>query len=253
MPLFNLKRVWNYCTYNKWFFTFILSLLLLSSLIQDYLKTSNVITWVLTQFIVTVVVFGYGMEITRDRANHGVRLPKIKIINIISLGFKSYIVMLVYMFVQGYVLDFICSPLNFPRFNLEEMILKFPETIHSLYSHNPVEALIFLVIGGILFYITAFFTEIALARLADTKSLWAAFNLIAIKRSIDAFGWRRYTKDYTLIIFTLVILSYIKSLLPVSFEGSLLDIVFGFLIFATQYLGIGAVYCEIKDVECGRK
>ena len=92
--------------------------------------------------------------------------------------------------------------------------------------------------------------EIALAKLADTGSLRAAFNLMSIKRSIDVFGWRNYAKDCTLIILTIVILSYLISFnIPFNFIDSIIDMFLSFLIFVTQYLGIGAVYCQIKDLE----
>lgn len=96
--------------------------------------------------------------------------------------------------------------------------------------------------------------EIALAKLADTKSLWAAFNLVSIKRSIDVIGWRTYAKDYTLIVLTIVILSEIIAFdLPVTFIDSLVDMVLSFFVFVIQYLGIGAVYCNIKDLESARE
>ena len=78
----------------------------------------------------------------------------------------------------------------------------------------------------------------------------SSFNFIAIKRSIDVVGWRNYAKDYTLIVFAIVFLSYLMSYeLVFSFLDSIVDMFLAFLIFATQYLGIGAAYCEIKDLE----
>ena len=92
--------------------------------------------------------------------------------------------------------------------------------------------------------------EIALAKVADTKSIWSALNLVSIKRSIDVIGWRNYAKDYTLIVFVIVFLSHLISYdVPFSFLDSIIDMFLSFFIFATQYLGIGAIYCEIKDLE----
>jgi hypothetical protein len=251
MPHIILKRVWDYCSYSKKYLVFIMVLLFISSLIQNYViihGDSNEIN--ILHLLVLIVVSGYGMVITKDRINHGNRLPKIVVKDILLFGIKSAVVISVYVFVQGKILDYICSPLNFPRFDLEEMLLNWSETIHMLYSHNPVNTVIFLVVGAILFYVCSFFMEIALARLADTGSLVSSFNFIAIKRSIDAVGWRNYAKDYTLIVFVIVFLSYLMSYeFAFSFLDSIVDMFLAFLIFATQYLGIGAAYCEIKDLE----
>ena len=129
-----------------------------------------------------ILIFGYGMTITRDRINNGVRLPKIIIKDVIVLGIKSFIVFSVYLYVQGVILDFICSPLNFPQFNLKEMIFNFSNTLHLLFSHNPIDASVFIVVGAFLFYVTMFFMEIAVALLADTGSLLLSFNIVEIKR-----------------------------------------------------------------------
>ena len=92
--------------------------------------------------------------------------------------------------------------------------------------------------------------EIALAKLADTNSFLSAFDLKSIKRSIDVIGWRNYAKEYTMIIFVIVVLSYIVSRdLPSLLLDSIVDMILSFLIFVTQYLGIGAVFCKIKDLE----
>ena len=57
-------------------------------------------------------------------------------------------------------------------------------------------------------------------------------------------------KDYNLIVLTIILLSYLISI-DISFNliDSIIDMFLSFLIFVTQYLGIGAVYCEIKDLE----
>ena len=251
MPHVILKRVWNYCAYSKKFLAFIFILLFISSVLQNYiLSTGNSLGISILNIMVFMSVVGYGMVITRDRINHGNRLPKIVIRDIAVLGIKAGFVMVVYLLVQGYVLDFICSPLDFPAFDLEDILLNWSETVHLLYSHNPIDTLFFIVVGSVLFYLFSFFMEIALARLADTSSILKAFNFLAIKRNIDMIGWRNYAKEYTLIIVTIVFLSYLSAFsLPFSFLDSLVDMFLSFLIFATQYLGIGAVYSKIKDIE----
>ena len=247
MPLFKMKKVWTYCTYNKPFFLLILLLYgILNFILYIYGNTED--NWILLIiFAVSILITGYGMTITHDRINNGVRLPKINIKDVIVLGVKSYIVFIVYLFIQGTVLDWISSPFNFPRFELEDMLLDLPNTMNMLISHNHLHAIIFVVVGSILFYITSFFMEIAIARLADTGRILSAFNFSGIKNNIDAIGWDHYTKEYTLIILVIVLfgsLSYVK--IPNLILNYIWAIILNFLMFTTQFLGIGAIYSEIK-------
>ena len=122
MPLVKMKKVWTYCTYNKPFFLLILLLYGILNFFQDvYGDTGD--GWILLIiFAVSILIIGYGMTITHDRINNGVRLPKIMIKEVMVLGVKSYIVFIVYLFIQGSILDWISSPFNFPSFELEEML-----------------------------------------------------------------------------------------------------------------------------------
>ena len=255
MPLIILKKVWDYCTYNKKYILFIFALLFLSQMFQDYVRMNvDNSSWEIFQLIVFIILYGYGMEITRDRINHGVRLPKIMIKDIVVFGVKSVIVLYVYVFIQSNILEWFSSYLHFPVFNLKMMLLNFLQTIHLLYVSHPINTIIFLVVGSILFYFTIFFVEIALARLADTGSIVQSFNFKAILKNINSYGWLNYVKEYTLIIVAIVILSLIQDLeVPIYFIDYLKDVFLGFLIFVTQFLGIGAVYSEIKDRETNRK
>ena len=254
MPLNILRKVYDYCTYNKKFLAFILILIYITSLLGNYSRRHiDTSINVILQIITAIVLSGYGMCITKDRINDGKGLPKIIIKDVLLLGLKASIISIIYLLIQGLVLDFVCSPFNFPPFNLEDMLINLPETIEMLYSHNPVHTLIFITLGAILFFVTTFFMEIALARLADTGSLKSAFNFISIKRSIDSIGWIHYTIDYTLIIFTIVILTYINHMIDyIPFIDAFLSMFIGFLIFATEYMGIGAVYREMKIAKAKR-
>lgn len=250
MPLKKMKKVWDYCTYNKPFFVLVLMLFCGLQYMQDYYTDGGNI-WIWTILLIfSILICGYGMTITRDRINNGIRLPKILIKEVLVLGVKSSIVGIIYLYIQGFVLDWICSPLNFPAFKLEEMLLDLPDTLNLLFSHNPAEAFTFVAVGSVLFYITTFFMEIAIARLADTGSILSAFNLLEIKKNIDTMGWVRYAKDYTLIILAIVIFSYLKHMVfPFDILNYMWTVLLSFFIFATQYLGIGAVYSKIKKKE----
>lgn len=247
MPLVKMKRVWDYCTYSKPFFLLVLILLC----ILNYAPTFKGISlcWkYLAVLIIPVIISGYGMTITRDRINHGDRLPKIIIKDVLVLGVKSSVVFMIYLGIQGYVLDLVCSPFNFPAFNLEEMLLDLPNTLHLLFTHQPAETFVFVLAGSVMFYVTSFFMEIAIARLADTGSISTAFNLMEINQDINALGWRHYAKDYTIIILAIVIftsLTYVK--IPIGILDYIWNTTFNLLAFATQFMGMGAEYSEIKE------
>ena len=211
MPLIKMKRVWDYCTYNKKFF---LLVVLLFIGLNHIIKHGNLKSgWGLVIILIlNIIIVGYGMTITRNRINNGVRLPKIMIKDVLVFGVKYFIVFNIFLFVQGCVLDLICSPFNFPPFELEKMLLDLPQTIHLLFTHDPIDTMIFIVLGGLMFYISSFFMEIAIARLADTGSIISAFNLLGIERDIGTMGWRNYMKDYTAIILAIVIFTYFNYL-----------------------------------------
>lgn len=134
MPHIIMKKVWNYCSYNKSFLLFILVLCFVSSLIQNYIELNgDTIQWAILQFIVIVSVTGYGMTITRNRINHGKGLPKIEIKDIAVLGIKANIVTLVYMSIQTFILTTACSLFEFPPFDLEHMLLSCSDTLHFLF------------------------------------------------------------------------------------------------------------------------
>jgi hypothetical protein len=207
----------------------------------------NTYAWYLA-YVPYVFIAGYGMIITKDRIHHGKRLPKILVKDVIVLGIKSTVVSIVYVLVQDMILLSIASPLDFPEFDLEDMLMNIPETIHMLYSHNPVHTIVFIVVSLIVSYIIIFFMELALAKLADTGSILDAFNLYGIKNIIDVIGWRTYAKHYTLIIFSIGFYSLLINIeIPIPALDYVYQTVLVFLIFVTQYVGIGAVYNIFKE------
>lgn len=247
MPLSKMKTIWNYCTYNKSFFLLILILFVPFEYFFDIHADSDSIISLLIVLVIGVILCGYGMAITRDRMNNGFRLPKIMIKDILVYGITSYIVYAAYLIVQGLILDLLSSPLNFPEFDLEDLLLELPDTIHTLFSHNPIEAFTFVVLGCIIFYITSFFMEIGLARLADTGSIITAFNLKSIKKDIDIIGWEKYTIDFTNIILAIVFFSALKYIvIPIDILNYAWDVFLDFLVFVAQFWGIGDIYRSIK-------
>ena len=247
MPLSRMKKVWDYCTYNKAFFLLILILFFSLNFIWDYVEWDSIA--ILIIFVLyNVIISGYGMSITRDRINEGYRLPKIHVKDIIIMGVKANIVFSVYFIVQYFILYLLCSPFDFPVFDLEELLLELPQTVHMLFSHDPVSVFIFIIFGAVLFYVTTFFMEIALAKLADTGGIKNAFDLKDIKRDIDLMGWRNYAKDYTRIIIAILLFTYLQYVvIPIPILNYSWNIFLSLFVFATQFLGIGAVYSKIKN------
>lgn len=253
MPIKRLKKVWNYCTYSIPFFIFVLILIFLLNSLSDFSLNIKggwfkyIESWMI-QAIVTVFATGYGLSITRDRINHGYRLPKIIPKEILILGIKGCIVYMVYFTFQFYILNYIASIYEFPLFTLEEFLLDFSDNFHILVYADHKNALTFFSLSGIIFYITTFFGETGLAKLADTKSLSLAFNLNSVYKSISLLGWKNYAMDITSITIAIVILGYLGSLeLFNSWINTIWGTFFGFLMYVTQYLGIGAIYSKIKD------
>lgn len=253
MPLFKLKRVWDYCSYNIVFFIFICLIIFFFNLLPDYsMDYFGEDVEMIVEILVLIFLNGYGMLIAHDRINHGYRLPKIVLGDVISLGIKASIVYAFYVCFQTAMVSCTAYFFDVPMFDLHELLLNFNETAYMFLTNSPEHMLTFILIGGVVFYITTFWAEIGLARLADTKNFFAAFDFPAIYRSIRIFGFRNYIRDYTTLILAITLLTIIKSITLNDLAlDSLWEMIFGFLIFATQYLGIGAVYCDIKDAEYG--
>ena len=98
MPHSIIRRVWDYCSYDKKFLLFVLVLLFISSLIQNYVQANGKETdLLLLRILIFIIISGYGMSITKSRINHGKRLPKIVIKDITFLGIKSSITSFIYL------------------------------------------------------------------------------------------------------------------------------------------------------------
>ena len=139
------------------------------------------------------------MQFTREVINGGQSLPKFDFRSI-PLGIKATTVFFVYGGIQTLFLFVISRLFNFPTFDFEEFFLKLPETIHLIYTHNPVSSILFFLLSIITLYIGVFFMEIALAQLADGGKFIDAFNLKLIKGYIDKIGWVNYATDYTAVL-----------------------------------------------------
>ena len=243
MPISFIEKTVEYCTVNKLFFCFVLGLLFVCQFITDYFDSV-----IIGPIIIAIIMMGYGLQVTQDIINDGKRLPKIMPRKVISFGLKGYFIFIFYVMIQAFLLAIVSVNLNFPEFELEEFIINYNDTLRLFMTHDPVNCAIFVISGFVIVYVTSFFMELALARLADGGKLLNAFNFPRIKHAVDIIGWKNYALDYTKIILSIVILTHLLHYrVPFQLIDSIFDTILSFLIFIIQYIGIGEAYKAYVD------
>lgn len=201
-----------------------------------------------TSLIVLLIVLGYGLKITQDVINDGESLPRININELINFGLKGIVVYTFYLTIQASFLGLISLILNFPEFEIEEMLLNLHETVALFFEHDPLSFIIFIVFGLLIVYGTIFFMEIALAILDDSGKLKEAFDFPRIKNSIEIIGWKEYTADYTKIVLAVTILIFIRGFFDsYSWMYFIICVITDILAFIVEYRGIGLIYKEYKE------
>lgn len=250
MPNQMLKGTVGYCLGNRVFFLYVFAQFLIFECITDnvggLMKT--------TSLIVLLVVLGYGLKVTQDVINGGTSLPKIKLKELVNFGLKGIVVYTFYLTIQASALGLISLVLNFPEFELEELILELHETIALFFEHDAISFILFIVFGLLVVYGTIFFMEIALARLADGGKLKEAFDFRGIKHAIDVIGWKEYAADYTKIVASVVILVFINGVFhSYGWIGIIVGVITDMLAFTVEYRGIGNIYREYKELVAENK
>ena len=238
MPFNIIKDSYKYCTENIPFFVFVLILMFGSSFIINLVDSV-----IVGPVIVSILMMGYGLQVTRDIIHGGNRLPKIMPKDIFLFGIKGYVLFFFYATIQSILLTIISSRLNFPDVEIKDLVLNFSNTLHMLRTHDPVSFTIFIVSLIIVVYVTTFFMELSLARLADGGRLRDSFHFRRIKHAIDIIGWRKYTWDYTKIITSIIVLTYLVNYnIPSDLVATVVDSILSFLIFVIEFIGIGNIY-----------
>ena len=250
MPLKRLRSTFDYCKANPIGFLIILVLLGLqgfSNRVFHSMEMTYQIPLIIISIITTLLIYGYGLVITKDTIREGKKLPKIKIKECSIFGIKSLIMITIYTSIEGLALFLISLGFHLPEFQLKFALSHIMETLKLFYIHNPVSTFEFIICSIIATYIVAFFMEISLARLADGGNLLGAFNLVSIKRCIDTIGWRHYTLDYTKIILSITILAYLQyGIDHFKLMNGVVDLTIGLLIFVIEFIGIGTIYKDYK-------
>lgn len=250
MPNKILEGTVRYCLGNKLAFIIVLVQLFLFEYIFGevglFMKSSSL--------IVLLIVLGYGLKVTQDVMYGGESLPKISLSEWFNFGVKGIIVYTFYLTIQASFLRVMSLDLNFPKFNLEELLIDIQGTVVLFYKHDPLSFIEFIAFGVIIVYITVFFMEIALARLADGGNLPDAFDFHGIKNVIDVIGWTSYAIDYTKIVLAFVILLSINNLSHLFGEINILvSVITDFMMFIVEYRGIGNIYREYKELTNNKK
>ena len=239
MPNQMLKGTVKYCLGNKVFFIYVFAQFLIFELI------TNAVGGLMksTSLIILLVVLGYGLKVTQDVMNGGTSLPKIKLEELVNFGLKGIVVYTFYLTIQASLLGLVSLKMNFPEFDIEEMLLNFSETVALFYEHDPIFFILFILFGLLTVYGTVFFMEIALARFADSGKLKSAFQFKDIRHTIDVIGWKDYAEDYTKIVASVVILVFLNGLFKQYGGISIIaGVITDMLAFIVEYRGIGNIY-----------
>lgn len=245
MPLAVVKGSLKYCLENKWFFLFVLILFFILEYIVNVFNDSH---YMIVTIIASIILSGYGIQIIQDIINGGTRLPKIMPKKVIVFGIKGMIIRLFYMLIQVILLAIVSTFIDFPVFDVEEFFLDFHHTVLLFFHHDVTSFIIFTISGFIISYVTIFFMELSLAKLADGGQLRNSFNFSRIKHAIDIIGWRRYTIAYTKIILVIIIFYNINMLVdPYPIFNVVIGCLSLFIPFIVEYRGMGIVYKVYTD------
>ena len=201
-------------------------------------------------FIVMVLNVGYGLVVTKDLIDGGSELPKMLTWDTLKFAVKGFPVFAFYVMIQVVLMEFVSFLFDFPTFNLEEMLLQFTDTFKLLFRHDPVSTLLFFAISFIIFFITVFFMEIALAQLADSGRFRDAFNIPLIIENIRKIGWESYAVDVIYVTLAVVILTFISDLAdPYPTLNFIVAVIVSVLIFVIQFGVIGITFRDTKDIQ----
>ena len=242
MPTNVIKGSLKYCLENKLFFLFVVGIFF----VMEYI--SDVENFIVLDWILSILIIGYGLQIIQDIINGGTRLPKIMPKKVVILGLKGTIVMFIYLVIQSLLLWFVDVCLQFPDFDLEEFFLHFSETLMLMYNHDVVSFMLFIVSGFAISYVSMFFMELTLGGLADGGQLKNALHLRRIKHAIDTIGWKRYTIGYTKIVISIFIFSSLGEFFdPYPGLDIVMGVICGFMSFVIEFRGMGIVYKVYTD------
>jgi hypothetical protein len=138
-------------------------------------KFEEVILLLSTIYMGNIIVFGYGLQVTKDVIDGGRRLPKIMVKKGLSLGIKATILLVIFNAIT-FPLMRTCGHLfgingDLPLYFLDCLFTDPIYLFETLGTYPPLNAILFFIISFAIGYLFLFFMEISFATLADTNSI----------------------------------------------------------------------------------
>ena len=229
--------LYHYATYNIYSLVIIGLVLFLC---YEFLSFNFVVGALLS-----IILNGYGLEITRDTIKGGNRLPKMRFKPIIKGGVKLTIIASFFWLPITYfiiILDDLVGYYIFSDIEISDLLLN-SDALVVLFQQNPVILLLCVLLFILVSYLSMFVYEMSLATLAETNSFLDAFNFKAIFKKIKSIGVKYYTIEYTELAIFIAFLSLLSILLRLSLFSAFISV----LILLLQFRIIGLIY--IKAVE----
>ena len=182
-----------------------------------------------------VIYISYGMQYAGELINGREHLPGFSFKDI-PRGIKASVVLSIYWVVQGLILMGISILFNFPSFEIESFFFEFSETVHLIFTHSPIDSVLFFILSIAVTYIMGFFLEIALANLLDDGKFIDSFNWEPVKHPL-------LKADYTALLLTVLIITGLE-FIPVSkFVMSNLSLI---LVFMVEFCAINVIFKKMK-------
>lgn len=218
-------------------------------------SVSSIISIILgiISIIATLIIYGYGLDITRKTIALESEIPDFNWAKDIVDGIKLLIVEIVYYIIPVIITVIVAYVTG--AFNYLIQIISYSMLYgsanaipQSVLSSALTSFLIVFFVGAILFIIFTLLVVIAIGKLAETGSLGAAINMKDIFNKIGEIGWGNYIVwmvVYVVIVFVIAIVLGIIQLIP------FIGIIIGLLVispyiqmFSSRALGL--IYNESK-------
>ena len=203
--------------------------------------------------IVTIIVFGYSLSITRKTIkNVDGDIPELDLLKNLIDGIKVVILEIVYYIVPVLVLlvvGFLTGAFGSIIQLLPYLITNSGAIPPALLSSIGISFLATFLIAGIFFIIFGLLLMIARAVLAETESLVEAINIPEVFKKIGEIGWGNYIVWIVVYIILLLIIAFISGFIAViPFIGIIIS-----ALIAKPYIemfsarALGLIYNESKE------
>lgn len=211
-----------------------------------------VISWIL-RILITLIVFGYTLNITGKTINNVEGdIPELNLVKNFIDGVKVLILDIVYFIIPFIVVLIIAFATGvFGNFyNLMTYTASGAASIpQALIASLGVSFLTIIIVGGIFFIIFALLFTIARAVLAETESLTAAIDMVAVFKKIGEIGWGNYILWIIIFIIVSIVLALITAIVTaIPFIGIIIALlVINSFVEMFSARAVGLLYNESKE------